>query len=269
MKIKKNLLLTQISNTVNLELLDSGIAHLAGDWNYTDICSPYSRLYYIAQGSGIVHAKGVDYTLRAGHMYLIPNGLHYDCSCNFMVQIWFHLLLSTWHELDILSESSGVCELSVTNEHLEKIGALYQSDDFLSAIQLKSALFVDVIRFAKQMQLSSFGNPPSSLLKKVSSLAQNPVCAKTNCRILADALHLSESSLSKRFKKETGMTIGHYLDRLVLNRARLLLLTTNLPVCEIAAQLGFTDPFYFSKFFKKQLGASPSSFRKSRIDPCR
>jgi transcriptional regulator GlxA family with amidase domain len=46
-------------------------------------------------------------------------------------------------------------------------------------------------------------------------------------------------------------------------RSAFLLRTTTLAVREVAAQVGFEDPFHFSRFFKRQMGVSPREYRTS------
>ena len=44
-----------------------------------------------------------------------------------------------------------------------------------------------------------------------------------------------------------------------------LLVHTNLSICEIAQKIGFDDPYYFSRLFKKEMGLSPAHYRKTHI----
>lgn len=53
-----------------------------------------------------------------------------------------------------------------------------------------------------------------------------------------------------------------YLNRTVIEKAKTLLEDTALSVGEIALKLGFTDPLYFSRLFKKHCGISPKSYRE-------
>ena len=80
-------------------------------------------------------------------------------------------------------------------------------------------------------------------------------------REIAALLNSSESTLSKHFKKETGMSIGRYREQLVMDRARQLLAMGGLSVGEIAEQLGFGDQFYFCKYFKQRQGMTPSAYK--------
>ena len=79
---------------------------------------------------------------------------------------------------------------------------------------------------------------------------------------LATLVHTHPGNLSRVFKKETGMTITEYQQDLRINQARHLLKTENLPVDEIAWIVGYKDPSYFGRLFKKATGYSPSGYRE-------
>lgn len=83
--------------------------------------------------------------------------------------------------------------------------------------------------------------------------------------------HISKSYLSRQFKRQTGMTVIGYVNRLRVEAAKRLLTGSELRVDEIAYQVGFESPKYFYRVFKAAAGASPAAFRKSytseRTDP--
>ena len=78
---------------------------------------------------------------------------------------------------------------------------------------------------------------------------------------LAEKQNISYVRFLNRFKNQTGMTPYEYTARLKMKKAEELLVNTNLAVKEISALCGFENEYYFSNFFKKQSGVSPSKFR--------
>ena len=84
---------------------------------------------------------------------------------------------------------------------------------------------------------------------------------------IADTFNVSPNYLSQLFKKFENIGIRlpfqEYLIQERMKKARLLLLTTDLKIYEIADQLGFESAFYFSKVFKKVTGVSPKDFRNT------
>ncbi len=78
----------------------------------------------------------------------------------------------------------------------------------------------------------------------------------------SELLSLSPSQLNKYVKQISGQTAGEVIiDRLILEAKRLLLYTP-LSNKEIAYELNYEDPSYFSRIFRKKTGYSPSDFRK-------
>jgi AraC-like DNA-binding protein len=78
---------------------------------------------------------------------------------------------------------------------------------------------------------------------------------------LAQMYAMSTNQLYYLFTKFVGMGPGDYLIEYRLNRAKELLLTTDLSIQEIAASTGYFDPLYFSRAFKKRYAKTPSAFR--------
>ncbi len=74
--------------------------------------------------------------------------------------------------------------------------------------------------------------------------------------------HMSISWFIRNFKEYTEATPAQYIQSLRISNAQTLLETTNYNVSEIAQILGYDDPFYFSRVFKKQSGLSPTEFRR-------
>lgn len=73
--------------------------------------------------------------------------------------------------------------------------------------------------------------------------------------------HCSYKYMATSFKKITGMTIKAYQLQLKLSLSETLLHSTVLSVAQIAEQAGFSDPFFFSKVFKREYGCAPSAYR--------
>lgn len=79
---------------------------------------------------------------------------------------------------------------------------------------------------------------------------------------MAEACHLSVSTFLRTFRRAAGHSPAAYLGELRLAVASSLLITTGLPVGEIASRTGFYDQFYFSRCFKEKYGATPTEYRR-------
>ena len=80
---------------------------------------------------------------------------------------------------------------------------------------------------------------------------------------VAGEVHLSQSHFSTVFAQETGLTFTQYLTALRIGKARELLEATDLRSSQIALEVGYNDPHYFSYLFKKNTGMTPSEYRKA------
>ncbi|HEY0238305.1 MAG TPA: AraC family transcriptional regulator [Friedmanniella sp.] len=81
---------------------------------------------------------------------------------------------------------------------------------------------------------------------------------------LAELAGFSTSHFSARFRATTGYSVLEYVKRLRMARARQLLITSDHTVADIAASVGYPDPFYFSRQFTAVNGVGPRAFRTGR-----
>lgn len=80
-------------------------------------------------------------------------------------------------------------------------------------------------------------------------------------REAADYAHLNASYFSVLFKEQLGMTFSEYVARRRLQKAKEMLLTTKLPIADIAERVGYQTAKYFNKVFKEYEGRSPGQYR--------
>ena len=99
-----------------------------------------------------------------------------------------------------------------------------------------------------------------SIDKSVEFMHRNLSC-KLTLRELANIAGMSMNHYGTLFGKRYYSTPIDYFNRLKIQRACELLTTSNLRVSEVGEQLGFPDPYYFSRLFKKIMGVSPRDYR--------
>jgi len=79
---------------------------------------------------------------------------------------------------------------------------------------------------------------------------------------LADRFYLSREYISRKFKQQFQENLSDYIERVRMDKAKLLLLNPQYRIAQIAESVGYKDEKYFSKVFKKLEGLSPNEFRK-------
>jgi AraC family transcriptional regulator len=79
---------------------------------------------------------------------------------------------------------------------------------------------------------------------------------------LAASVGLSASHFCRAFKTAMGVSPHQYLINLRIARARLLLVETQLSVIDVGAAVGYDDPSYFARLFRRATGLSPAGYRR-------
>jgi YesN/AraC family two-component response regulator len=79
---------------------------------------------------------------------------------------------------------------------------------------------------------------------------------------LADLVSVHPNYLTQTFRKQTGLSCMQYLARLRMEKAKQLLNSEDLKICQISEIVGYVNPLYFSSYFKKWVGMNPSDFKK-------
>ncbi len=98
----------------------------------------------------------------------------------------------------------------------------------------------------------------------------NAICDYLNAHIaqevkietLAAMVFISPSRLAHLFKNELGQTVYAWRETQRINRARWLIQSTSLPLNKIALSVGYSDPVYFTRLFRKHNGIPPGEYRK-------
>ena len=255
-----------LANTLNLAFLSGGSAQVDNQWRCGGTRFPFTRLYYIYSGSAVLSCNGQTVTMTPGNLYILPTNLPVSYHCpDRMVQFFLHVTLTTPDGCDILSMIPKICQLPASKDFWEKLRHFYYFEDYGQLLRFKthiSQLLTELL-VAENISIP-IKQYSQEVLQAISYMQSNPTIQLSGEQI-AHALFISPSRLHKRFKAETGLTLGAYQDQLIFSRATQLLADQHLPIKEISQQLGFCDQYYFSRRFKAQVGVTPSRFRKNHL----
>lgn len=103
-----------------------------------------------------------------------------------------------------------------------------------------------------------------SIVEKIQSFVRKQLANPISLQDVADELHLHPVYISKMYKAETGENLSDYIVRLKMEKAASLLKNTSDKNYEIALKLGYQNPNYFIKVFKKHYGLTPQQYRQVR-----
>ena len=111
---------------------------------------------------------------------------------------------------------------------------------------------------------NTFSQLDENFLLKLNETIQNHLSeSNLDVQLLCTELAMSRASLYKKIKSITGMSTNEYINKLRMEKALQLIQTTKLSFTEIAEQVGFTTPSYFSTAFKQYTGQTPTQYKKS------
>ena len=103
------------------------------------------------------------------------------------------------------------------------------------------------------------------IMYALTDLANQPFNKAPSVQQALTDLGQSYFHQARLFKRIYGITPNQYITMLRIERIRMLLAETDLSITAIATRLGYTDLAYFSRFFTKHIGQSPSRYRRSGI----
>lgn len=102
----------------------------------------------------------------------------------------------------------------------------------------------------------------SLLIQKVITQIESDISSDLALNTLAKMFGVNPSYLSTLFKKETGSTLTDYVNKMRIDRAKELLVSTNIQIQNIAQRCGMLDVNYFTKTFKKYTDLTPKKYRE-------
>ena len=117
-------------------------------------------------------------------------------------------------------------------------------------------------RYIDSIYEADLSNLTSAALRYIHSNYNTNMSIDSMCK----ELYISKYYFIRKFKKEVGCTPKKYLTKIRVDKARMLLVTTNKTIVEIAQSCGFKDEENIYYAFKKEINASPEFFKK-RIWP--
>ena len=224
------------------------------------------ELVLLLRGTGFVRILDKTYTVGAGDLIFfrpdIPNSLwvtqepymeffalHFDLPQDApQPPIPDYLHLDAPHRLEIIfRQLYGI--------YLEK-GYLYQWHQNLLIQQILCEIFT----ILHEKETASYSVRMRRTLEHIHENLSREITLE---QLLGQA-GLQKSSFLQYFRQVTGTTPTQYIIRQRLENARELLDNSALSVAQIAEQCGFSDPFYFSRCFRKHFACSPREYRVNR-----
>ena len=274
---------------MNYLVLHIGEACCRDNWNYKNICSPFTRIYYVTKGHAQIQLPEKKQDLRQGYMYIVPafTKHSYICNeefCHYYIHIYNesdHDILEDWElpseirtEYDILPRIRKLYELCPGMELTQTDPQFYDNSSTLSRnirknkqrelyarIESRGIIYQLLAVFLRTAQPQKY--VADQRITQVLGYIRTHLGAKPDIDALATLSCLSKDHLIRVFKKEMNMTPLSYINKKKMEKAQLRLVTEQTSIKEIAYQLGFDDQAYFNRIFKKLTGLPPRDYRNA------
>ncbi|MBN1468977.1 MAG: helix-turn-helix transcriptional regulator [Fusobacteriaceae bacterium] len=176
--------------------------------------------------------------------------------------------LDTYY-LNIFSELKNFNIMEINPYYEEKIRKLFNAIQFQLEEQpdefwpcRSRTLFLELLIILTNMENEVSHKNEDNLVENIKSYLNNHFEEQITLNILTKEFSINKTTLSKKFKEETGKTILEFLIEIRLRLAKTLLRNTSLPIVEILYKVGFNNSTNFNKAFKKRFGSTPINYRK-------
>lgn len=168
---------------------------------------------------------------------------------NFYVRALFHTLDQAVH--DVLLEKSGM------NEEKEWAREAPVEFDTIREYQGLIRSHIHETILAPEIQ----GKSNYSVKEICRYIDEHAGDKDLSLRELSEQVYLTPSYLSSLFSKTMGMTVGQYITSARIKKACELLKDPEYKLYQVAELVGYDDPKYFTRLFKKKTGMTPSEYR--------
>ncbi|MEK0317822.1 AraC family transcriptional regulator [Cohnella sp. 56] len=111
-------------------------------------------------------------------------------------------------------------------------------------------------------------NKQEDLIRKINEIIETRYNdSNLSLNSISEELRMSTYHVSRVYRQHTLTTIVDMINNVRIEKAKLILISTDEPVAEIAERTGFTNSSYFHRMFKKHTGVTPVEYRKARSNP--
>ena len=143
--------------------------------------------------------------------------------------------------------------------------AYIQRCELLNDIQRITQLHYDaVLYYTRQVQRIRLGHFPTELVTQVAGYVQHHLSEPITTDRIAEHLYLSRQHLSRRFTRESGMTLAAFVRKEKTEEAKRLLRYTDKSASAISAYLGFSSQGHFARVFRELTGMTPGEYREKK-----
>jgi AraC family transcriptional activator of pobA len=236
-------------------------------------------LVWCATGELTMVVDEGEFVLKANTVITITSGqIHYikkaTAAAGFVLEFTFDFFCKDDKDMELIFHNSLFCHFAMNevvllgdNLSIEKELRQIETElrdrpyQYLIALHSRIELILVDINRCKIKLGGEIWKPDALFLKFLETVRAN-FKSSLPLKEIADLLGTTQSKLNELSKLHTGKTAQNVIYGLVASEAKRLFQYEKMTVKEVAYKLGFSDPFYFSNFFKKQTKQSPKTYKE-------
>lgn len=225
--------------------------------------------FYCTKGKGIISVDGKNYTLKQNEAFCIPSNkshFYYACDDDPWSILWMHFKgddtkyfpLDDCNIIHFNSEYATNRMFFLFDLLFRVLEGHYCLGNFIYISQVLSLILAETYYREKHQSVSLQNRQITHIIRFMyknldKNFSLQEILSEFNC---------SKSYLNSIFQKYTQSAPMEFYTNIKMQEACKMLRSTDLLIYEIAQKLGYKDPYYFSRLFKKIIGSSPASYRK-------
>lgn len=228
--------------------------------------SDVTVIEYVESGMGTVKVNGIEYTVKAGDVYLLPlysNHIYFSDNKKAMIKYFINVRGTLPSELLKIYKLQNryIFKNSQTYDLFLELLKTAQSEIEESKRQeLFASIVLKIIVRLHNNCIQSLNE--DSDIATIKNIIDNSPGKIYTIPELSDMVHRSRDYIIKNFYNAYGMTPHCYIIQRKISTAKILLTDTKLSILEISISLGYNNVEYFSTQFKKNCGISPQQYRQ-------
>ena len=255
-------------NNFVLELKDHNMASIhKGFVSQTlvdkDFQHTINSLHFLIEGEAVLEFHGEKIVLSEGCVFLIGN--HVRCHWEYTQESKEITLLFNAYIGNLDDMFTGLDRPLIfpdNKKDTREAAGLFEEENALSVLALRNLCLDHVVRAISRS--SADLESRIDIVKKYETvfraIGENLSMCLT-LETLAAMTHYSVGFFTKSFPRDNGITVKEYIHDKIMSEVEQLLIYSDLGVGEISEKFDFCEPAYFSRWFKKQKGCTPSEYR--------
>lgn len=275
----------------DLKFLTLNVGHAVhdADWNWTDVSSPFARIYLVTDGGAAVSFAGCEHELQPHHLYLIPPFVkHSDICHGHFEHYYIHVYEDPRAPYRILEDRlfpfcleageletqlcQRLCQLNPQMNLPQSAPSSYDNSRGLyeslrrnkmrrlfEQVESRGIVSQLIARFLAEAKPKT--NCSDERIQNIVRYVRQNINQQIDIKQLAELSYMSKDHFIRTFHSKMGTTPMRYIIERKMEHAQLLLTTDDMPVKSVAQATGYYDHSYFNRLFKKEVGMTPQQYR--------